>query len=106
MTDESNRSSNDDGSETTGVVHARYDWSSTTPSEAVIETVSIAVDRDPATFGSLYEAIDTDSLNTIFRPDGPKSIGDDTVVSFVFVERQISVHGSGDVFVGPNAPDG
>ncbi|MFC5277827.1 HalOD1 output domain-containing protein [Halorubrum rubrum] len=104
MTDEPERLERD-GSERTGVVHAQYDWSVTTPAEAVIETVAVTVDREPTMLEPLYEVVDTDALNTIFRSIGSKPAGGETAVSFVFVGQQVTVHARGDVFVRPNFPD-
>lgn len=105
MIDEPNRTGNDDGSGTAGVVHSRYDWSETTPVEAVIEVVAVAVDREPTTLDSLSESIDTDALNEVFRSTDSGTVPEGTTVSFVFADRHVSVHASGDVFVRPVPSD-
>ena len=100
MTDESERSSVDEPDVTDESVRAQYDWSSTTPSTAVIETVAIVVDRVPTTLEPLYESLDTDALDTLLRSTSSASSDAETVtVSFSFADQHVIVSSRGDVIV-------
>jgi hypothetical protein len=106
MTDESKRSSADEPDVTDDPVCAQYDWSSTSPSTAVIETVAIAVNREPTTLEPLYESLDPDALDTLLCPTGSASEDAETVtVSFNFVDRQVTVHSRGDVIIRANSDE-
>ena len=85
------------------VVRQEYDWTATSPSSAVIETVSRALDRAPTSFGPLYESIDPDALNTVIESTEPTDTPGATVVSFRLGAHEVAVHGSGDVVVRPDA---
>lgn len=83
-------------------VRAQYEWSSTSPSAAVIETVAVAVDRDPTTIAPLYESVDPDALDAVVQSDGGPTNTDTVTVTFVFADRQVTVHSTGEVVVrGP-----
>lgn len=82
-------------------VRARYDWSSTSPSTGVVETVSRAVGRDPKALDPLYDSIDPDALDAIVGSSDSWRDRDDTTVSFGFAERRVTVTGSGEVLVRP-----
>lgn len=107
MTDESERTS--DGTEsngTDGIVRAQYDWASTPPSTAVIETIAVALNRDELTLEPLYESVDPDALDALLRSNGAPSEDANTVtVSFIFADRQVTVQGSGDVIVRLNSTE-
>lgn len=78
---------------------ARYDWSSTSPSDAVLEVVADAVGGGPTSFGPLYDHVDPDALNSIFRSSGSDRPTDGTRVSFVLPDRLVVVRGDGEVVV-------
>lgn len=87
-------------SDTTGSgeqeVAVRYDWASTPPSTAVVETMSSVLDRDPSDVPQLYASIDTDGLDAVIRS------GDESAaVTFTYVERAVTVYGTGEVVVQP-----
>lgn len=105
MTDDSDRSSEgtDVANET---VRAQYEWSSTSPSTAVIKTVAIALDREPTTIDPLYEFVDPDALDTVIQSYGAATDTDPVTVSFVFAEQQITIYSSGEVVVHPVELDG
>lgn len=84
-----------------GTVRAQFDWASVSPSMAVIETVSVATDREPTDVPSLYEFVDTDALDSLV--EGGADVSDDTVVSFRFAGRRVTVRSSGEVVVGPRS---
>lgn len=100
MSDESERSF--DGDESSGedeTVRAQFEWASTAPSMAVIETVAIALDCEPTTIAPLYESIDPDALDALLRQNGSLATANDVTVSFVVADRQVTVHSRGDVVV-------
>jgi hypothetical protein len=82
-------------------IHAQFEWSSISPSVAVIETVAAAVDRDPTAIKPLYEFIDPDALDTLVLSDESLEAADTVTTSFVFVNQQVTVRGTGEVVVGP-----
>ncbi|QWC20195.1 HalOD1 output domain-containing protein [Halorubrum sp. 2020YC2] len=92
----------DSGSERTEV-RAQYDWGTTSPSEAVVDAVADAVTGGPTSFGPLYDRIDPDALDSIFRADREGEPADDTRVSFSLAGHLVVVHGAGDVVVKTTA---
>jgi len=100
MSDESECSSaGDDRDGADETIRAQYEWSSTAPSTAVIETVAIALNREPTTIEPLYESVDPDALDALLRPGGSPANADDITVSFVVGDRRVTVHSRGDVIV-------
>lgn len=75
-------------------IRETYDWSTTRPSTAVVETAARALDRDPTDIEQLYDSIDTDGLDTILE-----STTGTTSVAFTYAELNVTVHGSGTVTV-------
>lgn len=90
-----------------GAIEARerYDWSHTKPSDAVVEVVADLVTGGPISFGPLYDRIDPDALDAIFRSDGNGRPTAGTRVSFPLAGRTVVVHGSGAVVVRTAARD-
>lgn len=82
-------------------VRESYDWAETTPSAAVVETMAAVVDSDPTEIGPLYDSIDPDALDTLFRETGSSPMCDDGYVSFTFADHSVAVHADGDVIVRP-----
>lgn len=82
-------------------VRGLYDWSSTSPSQAVVETVAAAVGDSQAEIDPLYEYVDPDGLNALVRSDVEPC--DEVVVSFVMADYEVDVHGDGRVIV--RSPD-
>ena len=85
-------------------IRAEYDWTSTTPSTAVVETVAVASDREPTRLEPLYEAIDPDALDALIRSNGVEPVGDGITVTFEVAGQTVTVHGSGAVVVQPVEP--
>jgi len=106
MIDESERPSGGEGTDAAdGTVRARYEWSSTLPSIAVIETVAIAVNREPTTIEPLYDSVDPDALDVLMQSNEAPADADPVTVSFGFAGRLVAVYGTGEVVVRPVAPD-
>jgi len=83
------------------VNRAEYDWATTTPSTAVVETVAIASDREPTAIEPLYETIDPDALDALVRSNETVSSRGDVNVTFEFAGLGVAVHGDGGVVVRP-----
>jgi hypothetical protein len=80
-------------------VRVRYNWSSTTPSAAVVETIAVALDKDPVEMNPLYDYIDPDALDELVEASSSDPTGRDTSVSFVVDGNRVTVSGSGEVAV-------
>lgn len=86
----------------TEAIDARYDWTDSSPSVAVIETAAMALDRDPQDLPALFLHLDPDALDALFTR-GTGGFGDrDIQVSFSFAALEVTVTGAGDVAVEPN----
>lgn len=92
------RATSESTTETTGVVRATYDWTSTAPSTGVIETVADATDREPLALDPLYHSVDTDALDRLVV-----SSQKETTVTFSYAGRDVTVHSDGTVAVLPDA---
>lgn len=79
-------------------VRARYDWSSTRPSTAVLKTVAIAADCEEVDLEPLYGRLDPDALDALVQSSPPAPNGE-TTVSFRFADHWIAVHSTGEVTV-------
>jgi len=100
MSDEPERSfDRDEPKRKDEAIRAQFEWASTAPSTAVIETVAIALDREPTTIEPLYESIDPDALDALLQPNGSSAAANGVTVSFVVADRQVTVHSRGDVVV-------
>ena len=103
MTDEPERPSagteSAGGGGADGAVRVQYEWASTPPSIAVIETVAVALDRETTALGPLYESVDPDALETLLQSNGSSATPSDVTVTFTVADRQVTVHDSGEVVV-------
>ena len=84
-----------------GAVRAEHDWTSRPPSTAVIETVAVARDCEPAGLEPLYEVVDPDALDTLVRSSRDGPVADGTTVTFEVADMSVTVHGGGTVVVRP-----
>ncbi|WP_338739970.1 HalOD1 output domain-containing protein [Haloplanus salilacus] len=78
------------------IAESQYEWSTTRPSAAVVETVAEVTDRETTAFGPLNAAVDPDALDVLVR-ESESAATDETVVSFLFDEFRVVVRGRGDV---------
>jgi hypothetical protein len=99
MIDEPERPSAGPDSGRDGTVRAQYDWASTPPPIAVIETIAGALDREPTALEPLHESVDTDALDALLRSKGSSATPSGVTVTFTVADRQVTVHGSGEVVV-------
>lgn len=88
-----------DETRTEEVVRKQYDWSSLTPSTAVVEAVAAATGRDPTTIEPLYERIDPDALDALVGANGTTPDSENVSVSFSFAELLVTVQRNGEVVV-------
>ena len=105
MTDDSERPSA--GMESSGAdrtVRAQYEWASTPPPIAVVETVAVALDREATALEPLYESVDPDALDMLLQSDGSSMTPREATVTFTVADRQVTAHGSGEVVVRADSP--
>lgn len=103
MKDESSNPSRQGSDPPDGTLRSEYDWSSISPSTAVVESVAEAVDRETTDLDSLYDSLDPDALDALVGADRTPRDRADTTVSFTFAGRRVTVHSSGEVVVDPGA---
>jgi hypothetical protein len=84
----------------TEAVETAYNWSETPPTQAVIEAVAIATNREPTDMDPLYDAVDPDALDAILV-DGERAVPQDLVVSFTYMDCEVVLRANGDVMVEP-----
>ncbi|MWV64304.1 hypothetical protein GRS48_05620 [Halorubrum sp. JWXQ-INN 858] len=89
------------GPERDGTVRAEFDWSAVSPSTAVVQTVAIASNREPAAMEPLYEVVDADAVDTLIGSTDTGPAEKEVVVSFAYVGCDVTVHGDGVVAVRP-----
>ncbi|WP_396613858.1 HalOD1 output domain-containing protein (plasmid) [Haloferax sp. S1W] len=87
------------GTDADGTIQAEYDWSSLSPSIAVIETVAIAANREPTALEPLHKTVDPDALNELLDSRRFHSTDGVTTVSFVFAGYDVTVQNNGMVVV-------
>lgn len=81
-------------------IRARYDWSSTSPSVAVVDTIAIAANREPESLTPLYEVIDPDALNAVIAPPSG-GVASDLSLTFRFEGYDVTVRRDGTVVARP-----
>ena len=84
----------------TDTYHHQYDWdSSERLSSAIIAAVASVADTEPTELEPLYDCVDPDALDALFRPlseDRPRSHGR---LSFSLDEYDVTVYGHGEIIV-------
>ncbi len=93
--------SNDAGNsdDLSGEVRHAYDWSETSPTAAVVQTLAAAAGCDVMDLDPLHDYVDPDALETIVDGDRGVAVGRSTSVSFAVGSRQVTVHSDGEVVV-------
>jgi len=66
---------------------------------AVVETVAVALDLETTALEPLYESVDPDALDALFEAKDSSATPGELTVTFTVAERQVTVHGSGEVVV-------
>lgn len=81
----------------------QFDLQSTSPAMALVSAVADVLETDPLDLDPLYEAVDTDALNDLLRPN---SFGENPVwVSFTFASCEVSMASDGRVEITPHEED-
>lgn len=80
-----------------GDLQIEYDWTTTSPSTAVIEAVATATDSEPEALETLNEYVDTDALDALFQRDSGKRSDSTLSISFTYDGVAVTVGASGVV---------
>jgi hypothetical protein len=82
-------------------VSRQYDWSSVSPSTAVVEAVSAATGRDGHDLEPLYETVDPDAFDALvgISTDGEEA---DIEVRFNYAGCHVTIRGDGEVRSRPS----
>jgi len=75
----------------------QFNWKETSPNAAILSTVASAAGCEEQELDVLYESVDPDAVETLFR-DGTEGIE----LSFLFAGYRVTVRGDGTVFVEPD----
>lgn len=87
-------------------IQTQHDWSDGTEiSASVIHAVAAVVDREPTTLEPLYDAVDPDALDQLFRSRRTGTGGSRLVVSFPFNGCHVTVEADGTISIGPEGDD-
>lgn len=79
-----------------------YDWASPIPlTTAVVEVVAEVEGVDPRDLGRLADGVDPEALDALLAPTRTAESRREGRVSFVFGDHRVTVHGTGDIEVGP-----
>ncbi|MFD1599266.1 HalOD1 output domain-containing protein [Halobellus rarus] len=84
-------------------VRAHYEWESTPPSTAVVETVAKATGSEPTSLGPLYDSLDPDALNALVASIPPSAVGRDICISLALDGHRVTIYGDGEVVVRTGA---
>jgi hypothetical protein len=80
----------------TPVIDAEYsETSNQPPSEVIVDAIATAAGVDPLELPPLYEFVDPDALNSLFRHDGAT----DALLSFTVDTWNVFVRGDGKIRV-------
>ncbi|GCF13612.1 hypothetical protein Harman_15470 [Haloarcula mannanilytica] len=64
-------------------------------SEAVVRAVSTVEDRHPRALPSLYDVINPEALDGLFKTDSARDTRGENLVSFQFSDSVVTVHADG-----------
>lgn len=78
---------------------AHFDWSSDTPTAAVVDTVSRLSNVDPTELDPLYYQVDTDALDELF--EGTETVSRDVLVTLRWAGYNVTVSSDGTVEARP-----
>ena len=78
----------------------QYDWSSVSPSTAVVETVAAATGRNAIDLDPLYEAVNPDALDAVVTSSAD-GIGAGAEVWFTYDRCRVTVGADGTVRAVP-----
>lgn len=101
MSDGSTNPSRPDNGGDDETVRSQYDWSTISPSTAVVETVAVAVDRETTELDTLYDSLEPDALDTLIQKSSSSPALSPVRVTFTFADRHIVVDSEGEIVVEP-----
>lgn len=101
MSDEESMGASDTD-ESRDSISAAYDWSTTSPTAAVVETVAAVTGREPTQLDPLFDSLDPEALDALVRSNGRGPNESDVTVAFAFAGHDVRVSGRG-VAVRPDA---
>ena len=77
-----------------------FDWTAAeSPSNAVVDAVSVVSDVEPTELTPLYDAVDPDALDSIFTRRGPSPVPPEGRVEFPYNGHRIVVKANGRGYV-------
>ncbi|NHN41305.1 hypothetical protein G9C85_06600 [Halorubellus sp. JP-L1] len=82
-------------------IQNEYDWSSTNPSVAIVETVAVTLNREPNKLPPLYDFIDPDAIDALLSRPNSRGVH----LSFVYAGVRITVDDDGTVTIHPRGED-
>ncbi|KZN25095.1 hypothetical protein A4G99_00740 [Haladaptatus sp. R4] len=88
----------DDSEADSNTTRVQYDWSSTSPSIAIAETIATIENRPQSELEPLYEHVDPDSLDSIVRPR-TSEFGGESTVSFEYYGYHVTIRSDGGICV-------
>lgn len=77
----------------------RVTWAETSPSVAIVETLSDVTGRDPTELPTLNDTIDADALDMLCASERRDT--EAVTVSFVYADYEVTVLGDGTIIVEP-----
>lgn len=81
-------------------IRTRFDWASTTPSMAVVETVAVARNEGPLSLPQLFARIDPDALDALVTSAATPT-DEGLRISFSYADHDVTVGADGGVAVTP-----
>lgn len=81
-----------------------FQWSGhERPSEALITAVAEVADEEPMTLDPLYESIDPEALDRLFRPASDSKAPEHGVVTFAYAGYRVAITAERTGYVYPQA---
>lgn len=95
------RSSDDESGPAPDSVRTRYDWAETDPVTAVVRTVAVATNRDPAALPPLYDTLDPEALRDLVTGSCDAGEADAGLheVKFSYAQATVTLSADGTVDV-------
>lgn len=88
-----------------GTYHVHNVWQDSQPiSETVTRTIAAVTGTRYKDIGPMYEVVDSDALNTVFKPVSDAVPRDTGGVSFTLSGRNVTVYAHGEIVVTVHKP--
>ena len=104
MDDEYPPSGDADGGTESERVRFEYDWTTTSPAVAIIETVAAAADSDPEDLEPLYDWVDPDAIDALFEDSSDTPHRSRLFVSFTYAGYEVTIGEDGVTTAQPHEP--